>query len=231
MFVNKLEGHLQSITHNNSNEIIMGADVNADIGHHNTDKIADYKHVVGPNGLSKRNSKGEIILGMYLAQNLHVMNTYYLPKEKGPQRYGTWTNILPTNHLATELDTHMLDLLVCSAITHKQILNCHTTTDGAESDHQAVQMEVNLTSIKFKEKDETKFNEKINWRKIEEDEEDYTIYNDTLCNMVTPDMSYDDFFDATIRAGKNTALLQEEEQTGWFVLSENVLMPAIKAKN
>ena len=63
------------------------------------------------------------------------------------------------------------------------------------------------TSIKFKEKEETEFNEKIDWRKIEENEEYRTTYNNILSDMITADMSYDDFFDATIRAGKRTALL------------------------
>ena len=139
-----------------------------------------------------------MLLGMYLAHELRVMNTFYLPKDKGPHRYGTWTNILPTNQRATESDTHMLDLIVCSVSIYKRIHNCYTTIDGAESDHRAVQMELNLTSIKFKEKEETEFNKKIDWRKIEENEEYRTTYNNILSDMITTDMSYDDFCDATI---------------------------------
>ena len=135
---------------------------------------------------------------MYLAHKLRVMNTFYLPKDKGPHRYGTWTNILPTNQLATKSDTHMLNLIVCSASIHKRIQNCYTTIDGAKSDHRAVQMELNLTSIKFKEREGTEFNKRIDWRKIEEDEQCRTTYNCTLCDMISPDMSYKVFFDATI---------------------------------
>ena len=38
MFVDELDGHLKSVTCNNNNKIIMGADVNADIGCHD-DKL------------------------------------------------------------------------------------------------------------------------------------------------------------------------------------------------
>ena len=55
-------------------------------------------------------------------------------------------------------------------------------------------------------------------------------YNNILSDIITTDMSYDDFFDVTIRAGKRTALLNEEVEAGWFVLSEDILMPAIKRK-
>jgi exonuclease III len=70
MFVHELDGHLESITCNNSNEIIMGADINADVGCHDDNLIEDYGKVMGPNGLHKHNSKGELLLGMYLAQRL-----------------------------------------------------------------------------------------------------------------------------------------------------------------
>jgi hypothetical protein len=41
MFLDEIDRHLESIAHNNSNEIIMGVGVNADIGHRNTNKITD----------------------------------------------------------------------------------------------------------------------------------------------------------------------------------------------
>ena len=88
-----------------------------------------------------------------------------------------------------------------------------------------------VTSIKFKEKDGTKFNERIDWRKIEEDEECREIYNTKLAEMIEEGMTYEDFCDATLRAGKSTSLLNQQAPEGWFVLSEDILMPAIKEKN
>jgi hypothetical protein len=46
----------------------------------------------------------------------------------------------------------MLDVIVCSATLHKHIHNFCTTLDGLDSDHRAVSMALNLTSIKYKVK-------------------------------------------------------------------------------
>jgi hypothetical protein len=99
----------------------------------------------------------------------------------------------------------MLDLIVCSASIHKQIQNFYTTIDRDKSDHQAVHMELNITSIKFKGREGTEFNKRIDWRKIEKDEQCRTTYNNTLRDMTSPDMSYTDFFNTTIQARKWTA--------------------------
>jgi hypothetical protein len=56
---------------------------------------------MGPHGHHRRNSKGETLLGMYWAHKLRVMNTFFPPKDRGPHRYGTWTNMLPINQRAT----------------------------------------------------------------------------------------------------------------------------------
>ena len=84
LFVDKLDAHLEEITRNNNTEIIMGADVNADIGCHNDRQMEEYKQVLGPNGLHKRNFKGKTLLHLYLLHNLRVTNTFYIPKDSGP---------------------------------------------------------------------------------------------------------------------------------------------------
>ena len=57
-----------------------------------------------------------------------------------------WTSNQPTN---TGLPgSHMLDLIVCSTILHKCIKNCQVVDEGADSDHRAVRMQLNLTSLK-----------------------------------------------------------------------------------
>jgi hypothetical protein len=85
----------------------MGTDVNAGIGQLK-DHIEDYKHVIGCHGLPKCNAKGKILLNMYLALNLQVMNTsFYLSKADGPG-YGMYANIGANKYgqKATELDIH-----------------------------------------------------------------------------------------------------------------------------
>ncbi len=74
-----------------TNEIIMGADVNANIG--KLDKLypRENQSTIGPHGFSKRNTKGEGLLTVYLAHNLQVSNTFFECKANGPG-YGTWTS-------------------------------------------------------------------------------------------------------------------------------------------
>jgi hypothetical protein len=57
-------------------EIIMGADINSNIGTLNDLHSTKFCAVLGPHGLSKRNKKGKNLLHVYLAHQLRVMNTF-----------------------------------------------------------------------------------------------------------------------------------------------------------
>ncbi len=97
--------------------------------------------------LPKRNSKGESLLAVYLGHCFWVMNTFFPRKANGPG-HGTWTSNWPTKNGQAEL--HMLDVIVPSAALHKRLKNRFVAPDGINSDHQAVRMTLNLTSIKYK---------------------------------------------------------------------------------
>ncbi len=77
------------------------------------------------------------------------MNTFFEGKANGPG-YGTWTSDQPTS--TGQAESHMLDLIVCSTTLHKRVRNCYVAPNGADSDHRAVRMQFNLTSLKYKEK-------------------------------------------------------------------------------
>jgi hypothetical protein len=64
--------------------------------------------------------------------------------------HSTWTSNRPTS--SGIADTHMLNVVVCLASLHKRIHNCCTTLNGLNSNHRAVSMNPNLTSIKYKAK-------------------------------------------------------------------------------
>ena len=123
----------------------------------------------------------------------------------------------------------MLDLIVCSATLHKRIKNCQVVNDGADSDHQAVRMQLNLTSLKYKEKPSLD-NEKIDWRKICEDDEQRKLYNKYLLELTSRDMTYDNFCEAVTRAGRETAIKIVSQCRGWYAASESILNPAIDEK-
>jgi hypothetical protein len=61
-------------------EIIMGTDGNANIGRSDELQSCEFQATLGPYGFSKRNSKGEGLLTVYLAHRLRVMNTYFESK-------------------------------------------------------------------------------------------------------------------------------------------------------
>jgi hypothetical protein len=71
-------------------ELIMGADINANIGHSSTCNNA-YMPTLGPHGLPKQNSKGRNLLTLYMSHDLCIMNMYYPSKET--VGHGTWTSI------------------------------------------------------------------------------------------------------------------------------------------
>jgi exonuclease III len=132
-FLDTLNTLLSKLTADN--EIIMGADVNANIGKFDKLQSSEFQSSLGPHGFSKRNSKGEDLLTVYLAHRLCVMNTFFESRANGPG-YGTWTSNQPTSTGLPE--SHMLDLIVCSTTLHKRLKNCQVTNDGIDSDHQAV---------------------------------------------------------------------------------------------
>ena len=102
------------------NKIVMGADVNANIGKLDKLQSSEFQSTLGPHGFSKRNSKGEGLLTVYCAHRLHVMNTFFESRANGPG-YGMWTSNRPTS--TGQLESHVLDLIVCSTTLHKRVKN------------------------------------------------------------------------------------------------------------
>jgi hypothetical protein len=146
----------------------MGANINSNIGTLSDLHFVKFCSALGPHGLPKCNKKGKNLLQVYLAHRLRIMNTVYKTRTNSPG-HSTWTSNKPTS--SGIADSHMLDVIVCSALLHKHTHNCCTILDGLDSDHRAVRMDLNLKSIKYKAK--TSMNcSNIDWRKIcEEDEQ------------------------------------------------------------
>ena len=104
-----------------NNKIIMGTDINANIGRLDELQTSKFHSTLGPYGFSKCNSKGKGLLTVYLAHRLRVMNTFFEGKANGPG-YGTWSSNRPTS--MGQAESHMLDLIVCSTMLHKRVQNC-----------------------------------------------------------------------------------------------------------
>jgi hypothetical protein len=90
-------------------------------------------------------------------------------------------------------------------------------------------MQLNLTSLKYKEKASLNSGD-IDWRKICEEDEQRKLYNKYLLELTSRDMAYDTFCEAVMRAGRETAVSIEFKCEGWYKASESILIPAIKEK-
>ena len=222
-FLETLDGLLDKLP---KSELIIGADINANIGRFDSMSAADFGLALGPHGLPKRNPKGEGLLNMYLTHRLRVMNTFFPGKANGPG-HGTWTSVRPTSN--GRPDSHMLDVIVASTTLHKRIKNCFVAPDGIESDHRAVRMTLNLTSIKYKPKASMHSGE-INWRAITEKDEQRKLYNKYLLELTSKNMTYENFCEAVVRVGRETAMSIENKCEGWYTASEAILTPAIEEK-
>jgi len=204
----------------------MGAVVNSNIGKHDGIHSTEFRAVLGPHGLPKCNMKGESLLHIYLAHRLRVMNTFFETKSGSPG-HSTWTSNRPTS--SGIADSHMLDLIVCSAALHKRIRNCCTTLDGLDSDHRAVSLDLNLTSIKYRVKSSLNRGD-IDWRIICEEDEQCKLYNKYLLQLTSRDMSYKEHCKAIVCAGETTATVITRTCEGWYRASKDILAPAIQEK-
>jgi hypothetical protein len=71
----------------------------------------------------------------------------------------------------------------------------------------------------------------IDWRKICEEEEQRKLYNKHLLQLTSRKTPYDNFCEAVVRAGRETAVAIDPKCEGWYMASEHILAPAIQEKN
>jgi hypothetical protein len=88
---------------------------------------------------------------------------------------------------------------------------------------------LNLTSIKYKPKVSMHSGE-ISWCAITEQDEQRKLYNKYLLELSSKDMTYDNFCEAVVQAGRETATSIENKCEGWYTASKDILTPTIKEK-
>ena len=97
-----------------------------------------------------------------------------------------------------------------------------------DSDHRAVQMQLNLTSLKYKEKASLD-TRNIDWRRICKEDEQCKLYNKYLLELTSRNMTYSTFCEAVVHV-RCAAISIECKCKGWYKASESILIPAIKEK-
>jgi hypothetical protein len=93
-----------------------------------------------------------------------------------------------------------------------------------------VSLDLNLTSIKYKNRSSLNRGN-IDWRKICEEDEQRKLYNKYLLQFTSHDMSYKEYCDEIVHAGETTATVITHTCKGWYRASEDILAPAIQEKN
>jgi hypothetical protein len=198
-------------------KIVMGADINATVGHASQEDDDTCTPALGLHGLSKHNSRVKNFLAVYMSHGLRVVNTYYPAKQD--VGHETWTSTLTG-------EQSMLDIIVCSITLHTCINNCQVILDGLNSNHRAIPFDLVLTSIKFKET-QSLYGGAIEWRKILTNDDCCKLYNDAALEATAINMDYEEFNDAICQSGMNTAISLKEHCKRWYEFSQTELMPII----
>ena len=116
-YLNKIYSNLPKET-----VLFQGQDTNASLGVREDD-IDDYREILGPYGLTARNSKGVDTLTMLQTHNIHLATTYFT--------HGSYTTWVTTAKQLCQLDhwltTHM-KYVHDAKVTDLGLANDHTTT-------------------------------------------------------------------------------------------------------
>ena len=214
-FLETLTSILQKVPRNSN--LIIGADINANVGHRDCD---EFKAVLGPHGPSRRNTRGSNLLSLYLSHELRIENTFF-----EANNHTTFTNI-------KDGAESMIDIFACAKTLHCRVRHCRTIEYGIESDHTAVQLDLVLTSLK-RTTSTALHRGTTDWRKIATDQPTQQRYNELLADAIADlnDMSYDAFNDAIRKAGEETALIVGSRCEDWFQFNLTDLIPPIEERN
>ena len=144
-----------------------------------------------------------------------------------PDEYVTYSSI-PTNLYPQGIPS-MHGIFMCSQMLHKHVRDCNTIIEGVSSDHCAVSLKLMLSSIKVQSrailKDDT------DWQKILSNEHLQMLYNKHLQSMITPEMDYDEYNAAILKAWELTMTINKRKCEGWFQLNRATLAPLLTNRN
>lgn len=196
-------------------EVIFGHDINCNIGVC-PEPRDDLRRVLGPYGLNNRNNKGTQFLQTMCELDMKILNSFF-PK----QNYATYRNIDGRTY-------HMLDAFSASALLFKRIPDCGVTERGVASDHSAVQMKININTIRWTSHEHQTINAgKTDWAAIVSDETLNQIFNHKISTQVQSGETYSDFFPIVSEAARATATTLPEPPIDWFEHSKLKIQPAM----
>ena len=197
--------------------IIIGHDVNCNVGTRNSPNSDEYSKIIGPHGIDNRNKKGCELLHLLNSFDLRITNSYYQKPS-----YTTWRSF---NNLKTR---HMLDVISCSTNLFKYFQDCGLTFLGAKSDHGGTLAKLHLNTISYKGKAQDVNAGDEDYEAIMYQPDKNEHYNDHIrLNSPGPNPNYTSFFQGVKLAAKSTATKLRKKSPEWFIHSQKVLQPVI----
>jgi exonuclease III len=151
---------------------IMHVGTNAGSGH-------IHKETLGRYGIKNRNKKGTSLLNLLASLEMKITNSFFQKRASSSSPTTTHTTWRNTNASKSQ---HVLDVFSISSNIFKRVRKCHTTRDSVDSDHTAVIIKLELTSISFKMQENNHPNniQTTDWELINTNDETKARYNETL---------------------------------------------------
>ena len=162
-------------------DIVMGGDMNAQVGRRRDSDPDSYSNVLGPFGLEAQNDKGRDLLQVYLSNKLCIMNTFY--------EASSHVTHISCNKEKTEC---MLDMTSVSKGIFSRVSDCRKVDDGIRSDHSAICLKLMTCSIEFNRAGAVS-NGEVDREKILNDSKTNSDFNKCFDGKWDKETCYEDF--------------------------------------
>ena len=153
--------------HRKKQELIIGHDINANVGTRDPQATYDYNNVLGPHGIDNRNPKGTSLLMTLSIIDVRITNIFFTHDShvRGVSFSGTRS-------------PHMLDVISVSPGIFQNMKDDAVVKIGVKWDHSAFAAHFTINSIKKQKKQPSK--SKIDWKNIINHGPTNFIYNHIL---------------------------------------------------
>ena len=121
----------------------------------------------------------------------------------------------------------MLDAFSASTSLFKRVSDCGITRRGVASDHTAIQMKININTIKLQMKERTINAGTTDWTAIASDEMLNQIFNYKISQQLEGEETYGEYFSIVSNIAQATATTLPKPPVDWFEFSKWKLQPAM----
>ena len=174
--------------------------------------------MIGPFGIDNRNMKDRMLMIILIQNRPRVANSYL-----NKPSFVTWRSFNASR------SPHMLDVITTSYSFFKHVRDCGFTPTGMRSNHSEVRFTFSNRSFKF---NFTYVGRPvIDWKRIQDCEDNNQLFNVTLQHMLKKNMSYKLFNESILNSAQQSAMKNKQRNKGWFHHSKSTLTPALATRN